>query len=69
MGVVQSKLKAEESTGDMPQNVNFAIRGEVVQTFLSQNNIPFDVSLSDEILRPVSLAAQARKFTAFVECR
>lgn len=71
VGVVQSKLNAiaaAKVTGDIPQNVNFAIRGETVLTFLSQNSISYDVSNSTQVLPPTELAARARSFTAFVEC-
>lgn len=44
VGVVDSKLdalKALEATGDIPQNINFAIKGEVVKDYLNKNNIQF----------------------------
>lgn len=71
VGVVQSKLdaiKAIEITGDLPQNVNFAIRGQTVLTFLSQNSIAYDVTVPSEVLAPTALAARARGFTAFIVC-
>ncbi|SIS65347.1 S1 family peptidase [Phaeovulum vinaykumarii] len=42
IGVVVSKLDAQfiqNEIGDIPQNVNFAIRGEIAKLFLSQNGV------------------------------
>lgn len=71
VGVVVSKLDAEkvsETIGDVPQNVNFAIRGEIAKLFLSQNAINPKLSLEDNPLAPEDLAEQASKFTTFIEC-
>ena len=37
-------LKVVERIGDLPQNVNFAIRGEVMRGFLENNLVNFAVS-------------------------
>ena len=71
VGVVVSKLDAEkvfETIGDVPQNVNFAIRGEIAKLFLSQNAINPKLSLEDNPLAPEDLAEQASKLTTFIEC-
>lgn len=72
VGVVVSKLnvkKIADLTGDMPQNVNFAIRGEIAKLFLAQNGIDPLLSLTDDRLAPEDLATKARAFTTFIECR
>lgn len=72
IGVVVSKLDAirvAEATGDTPQNVNFAVRGEIARLFLAQNGFEPLLSLEDSKLEPEALAEKAANFTAFVECR
>ncbi|WP_299859070.1 S1C family serine protease [uncultured Roseobacter sp.] len=71
VGVVVSKLNAQKvaaALGDVPQNVNFAIRGEIAKLFLAQHGVDPIVSLSDEELSPEALATLASEFTAFIEC-
>lgn len=71
LGVVVSKLDAAsvaEATGDLPQNVNFAIRGEVAQLFLYRNGLaPLSAGVASPV-DPVKLAEVAGAFTVFVEC-
>lgn len=71
VGVVVSKLDAQwvsEATGDLPQNVNFAIRGEIAKLFLSQNGVDPSLSLSDAKLDPVTIAERASEYTTFITC-
>lgn len=72
VGVVVSKLDAQmvaEATGDIPQNVNFAIRGEMAKLFLFQNGV--EPTLADDalpILDPERLGKDLEKITRLVEC-
>ncbi len=71
MGVVVSKLNAvkmAEITGDIPQNVNFAIHVNVLRTFLDANSVDYDSASSDKPLAPTAIAEKARGFTVLVEC-
>lgn len=71
VGVVVSKLDAtfvSENMGDVPQNVNFAIRGEIAKLFLAQNQVEPTLSLDNVDLPPEQLAKSAAKFTTFIEC-
>lgn len=71
VGVVVSKLDARaiaDLTGDMPQNVNFAIRGEIAKLYLSQNGVSPILGEGEEPLAPEDLAERAQKFTTFIEC-
>ena len=71
MGVVVSKLdviKAEKLTGDIPQNVNFAIHANVLRTFLDANSVDYDSASSNKPLAPTAIAEKARGFTVLVEC-
>lgn len=71
VGVVVSKLdvlKMVEVTGDIPQNVNFAVRGEIAKLFLAQNGVTPKLDLSNDPMSPEALAAAAQDFTAFIAC-
>ncbi|MCF3594187.1 serine protease [Rhodobacteraceae bacterium LMO-12] len=71
VGVVVSKLDSErvaDALGDVPQNVNFAIRGEIAKLFLAQNGINPVLSNSEAALKPEQLAEKAAQFTVFIEC-
>ncbi|HDR27411.1 S1 family peptidase [Rhodovulum sp.] len=71
VGVVVSKLdalKVADAIGDIPQNVNFAIRGEIAKLFLFQNGIDPVVMPIGQALPPEELAERARQFTVKVSC-
>ncbi len=71
MGVVVSKLdamKAAKLTGDIPQNVNFAINANVLRSFLDANSVDYDSASSGKLLLPTAIAEKARGFTVLVEC-
>ena len=71
IGVVVSKLDAvrtAELTGDIPQNVNFAIKGALVRGFLDIHGIIYVRRASDVKLAPERLAERARAFTVAVHC-
>ena len=71
-GIVTSKLNAEnvaQFIGDIPQNVNFAIKAEVVRTFLDGKGIAYKTQGSDQQLSPADVGEIARPFTVYVECR
>ena len=71
MGVVVSKLdaiKLAKITGDMAQNVNFAINVNVLRAFLDANSVDYDSASSDKPLAPTEIAEKARGFTVLVEC-
>lgn len=71
VGVVVSKLDSqvvEEALGDTPQNVNFAIRGEIAKLFLVQNNIVPVSVMATEKPAPEILAQTAGAFTKFISC-
>ena len=71
MGVVVAKLNAIRTarvTGDLPQNVNFAIGGNALRSFLDANDVNYQTSLLDRPLPTTSVAQQAQGFTVRVEC-
>ena len=55
-------------TGDIPQNINFAISAGTVRAFLDAQNVPYETEPSPNKLEPADVAAKARRFTVPVEC-
>lgn len=71
VGVVVSKLNAQfvaNEIGDIPQNVNFAIRSEIARLFLLQNGVSSDAGTTKTSLAPEELAKRARDFTVLITC-
>ena len=71
IGVVVSKLdavRAAKLTGDIPQNVNFAIKGALVRGFLDIHGVTYRRRPSNAKLAPERLAELARGFTVAVHC-
>jgi TPR repeat protein len=71
MGVVVSKLNAirtAQLTGDIPQNVNFAISGNALRSFLDANGIDYQTTSADRALANTGIAQQAQGFTVRIEC-
>lgn len=71
MGVVVSKLNAirlAKITGDMAQNVNFAINANVLRSFLDANSVDYDSARSAKTIASTAIAEKARGFTVLVEC-
>lgn len=73
VGVVSAKLNAiavAERTGDVPQNVNFAIRGAVLRSFLDANKINYAVATgpAGRDRSDTDLAAAAKAMSVLVLC-
>ena len=71
VGVVVSKLDAvhvADAIGDIPQNINFVIRGDVAQTMLASNGIAFDRGGPRRPFDGPALAAELEAATVLVEC-
>jgi hypothetical protein len=71
VGVVVARLSDDfgmESFGVVPQNVNFAIRGEIAKLFLAQNGIEPVVVEAGAVLPPEDLAEVAQGFTRLITC-
>jgi S1-C subfamily serine protease len=73
IGVVEAKLDAAAAfqiSGDIPQNVNFAIRASEAIRFLEQNDVPFHVRATESIpdLKVADVAARAKQFSVPIEC-
>jgi S1-C subfamily serine protease len=72
VGVVVSKLNAQrvaESTGDIPQNVNFAVKGEEAVEFLRRNGVEPRLAESAAALRsPAEVGEVAHPSTMLLRC-
>jgi S1-C subfamily serine protease len=72
VGVVVSKLDAvavASVTGDIPQNVNFAISLGTLQAFLDANSIDYQTRASSAPKSNADVAEVARAATVQIECR
>lgn len=56
------------ATGSLPQNVNFAIKGSVVLSFLDAHSIAYQTSSAATPLTLVDIAAQTKRFGVLVSC-
>lgn len=71
VGVVVSKLNASkmaEITGDIPQNVNFAVSPLVLQGFLEANNVNYQSAPSTRNLSTADVTDIAKRYTFLVQC-
>jgi hypothetical protein len=71
VGIVTGKLNAvtiARFTGDIPQNVNFALKSEVARTFLDSKRIEYQTARSRYQLSPADVGDMGRPFTVYIEC-
>jgi S1-C subfamily serine protease len=72
VGVVSAKLNALKlmlaTNGDIPQNVNFAIKSSIVTNFLDTNSASYAQGASTQPMQPAELADQAKAMSIFIEC-
>ena len=71
IGVVVAKINGlyvVNATGDIPQNINFGIRGSIARIFAEANGIAFSQTDESEVLAPEDLAERLQKATVLVEC-
>jgi hypothetical protein len=55
-------------SGNIAQNINFAIKGVVAGTLLDINGISYRTASSERPLETADVAEHARQFTVVVEC-
>jgi S1-C subfamily serine protease len=71
IGVVTAKLDAVKlmaAIGDLPQNVNFAIKANVAQGFLDSNRIKYENGTAEAPLAAADLADQAKAMSVSIDC-
>ena len=72
IGIVSSTLNflsEIRAQGDIPQNVNFAIKASVVANFLQDNAIKFEIGEATQAMKGPDLADEAKALSAFIVCR
>jgi S1-C subfamily serine protease len=72
VGVVTAKLdaiKTVQITGDLPQNVNFALKASIVAGFLDANRIDYLAGSATSPLKPEDIADEARSISVFIQCQ
>ena len=60
--------KYADATGHIAQNVNFAVKSNIVENFLSSNKVSFEKADSTEELKLPDIAEKAETFTVLVGC-
>jgi serine protease Do len=71
VGIVTSKLNAIRTavvTGDIPQNVNFALKMATAANLLESSGINLTPGTTDKSLTAVELADRARRLSVQVNC-
>ena len=71
VGVVVTKLNARavaDEVGDLPQNVNFAIKADVAREFLDAQGVRYATAPSDTARSNADVGEIARRVTVMVEC-
>lgn len=73
IGVVSMKLNdsvAARATGQIPQNVNFAVNGQTTKAFLEANKVPYKTGggFFSREKSNADIAEEAKKWTVIVEC-
>ena len=71
VGVVVTKLNAKlvaDETGDIPQNVNFAVKAAIAREFLRAQGIPFRSAPSTARRSNADVGEIGRQVTVLVEC-
>ncbi len=71
IGMVVSKLDAgrvAELIGDIPQNINFAIKGALIRGFLDIHGVSYRRQAATAELSPERLAERARGLTVAIQC-
>lgn len=71
VGIIVSKLdtlKLAKATGDISQNINFAINGGVAKSFLDSQSVEYETGAPSKTMGSAEIGAAAKKFTLLVEC-
>ena len=55
--------------GDLPQNVNFALKTDVARTFLDSAGVPIETSSGGRDLSVADIGEKARAFSVLIDCK
>lgn len=71
VGVVTGKvdaLRIAVATGNIPENINFAIKTGVLRDFLDNSVVPYQTAEPKGELKTTDIAANARPYTMLISC-
>ena len=71
VGIVVSKLNAlriAKATGDVPQNINFAIKSSLARKFLDRHKVKYRTASRPFGSSPAKIAQAARQYTVLIRC-
>jgi S1-C subfamily serine protease len=71
VGMVAAKLNAlkfAKVTGDMPENINFAIKTGALRDFLDNSVVSYQTAEAKSELKTVDVARDARAYTLLISC-
>lgn len=71
VGIVVATLNAAamfKSEGIIPQNINFAIKGNVIKDFLDAKGVPYETARSETKIESSDVAAKGARSTVLIEC-
>ena len=67
VGIVIAKLRSYR--GDVPQNINFAVKSAIAISFLEANGVRLEATLANATLSAPELAERAKELPVFIACR
>jgi S1-C subfamily serine protease len=71
VGVVAEKLNAlkfAKATGEIPENINFAIKTGALRDFLDNSAVPYQTAEPRTELKAADIASAARGYTMLISC-
>jgi S1-C subfamily serine protease len=71
VGMVAAKLNAlkiAKATGDIPENINFAIKTGMIRDFLDNSVVAYQTSEANTELKTADIARNARAYTLLISC-
>jgi S1-C subfamily serine protease len=72
VGVVSAKinaLKFAKATGDLPENINFAIKTGAVRDFLDNSVVAYQTAAPGAELKTAQIVTNARAYTMLISCQ
>ena len=71
VGVIVAKLNAlvmAGRNGDIPQNVNFAIKHSTAMAFLDSLGIKYQLTKKSSAIEPTAIFSNAKNMSVYIEC-
>jgi S1-C subfamily serine protease len=71
VGIVAAKLNAlkfARATGNIPENINFAIKTGMLRDFLDNSVVGYQTSAAKSDLKTADIAHNARAYTLLISC-